>query len=115
MASPELQQILDMMKAAPPRPANPTIAQQRANMEAFARPVDADVRAEAVKVDGIDAEWVSIEGGPTERTILYLHGGGYVMGSISTHREVVSRVARLSKARALLVDYRLGPEDPFPA
>jgi acetyl esterase/lipase len=47
--------------------------------------------------------------------ILYLHGGGYVMGSIATHREMVARMSKASGARALLVDYRLAPEHPFPA
>ena len=114
MASPELKQILEMMKAAP-RPENPTIEEQRAGMEAFARPVAEDVACEPVEVDGIAAEWVSIRGVEPQRTILYLHGGGYVLGSIKTHREVVSRIARASGARALLIDYRLGPENVFPA
>ncbi len=114
MASPELQQILDMMKAAP-RAENPTIEEQRAGMEAFARPVADDVRLEPVDVDGISGEWVSIAGAEPQRTILYLHGGGYVIGSIKTHREVVSRIARASGARSLLIEYRLGPENRFPA
>src|SRR5688572_29997583 len=115
MASPELQQILDMMKAAPPRPENPTIEQQRAGMEAFARPVAGDVVCDPVDVDGIPGEWVSIAGTDPQRTILYLHGGGYVLGSIKSHRELVSRIARAAAARALLIDYRLGPENVFPA
>jgi len=47
--------------------------------------------------------------------IFYLHGGGYVIGSINTHREMVARLSRASAARALAIDYRLAPEHPFPA
>ena len=45
----------------------------------------------------------------------YLHGGGYMMGSIVSHRELASRLARAAKSRVLLIDYRLAPENPFPA
>lgn len=114
MASEELQQILDMLKAAPLREFA-TVAEQRAGLEAFARPVADDVRCDPVDVNGIPAEWISISGQEPDRTILYLHGGGYVIGSINTHREVVSRIARASGARALLIEYRLAPEHPFPA
>jgi acetyl esterase/lipase len=44
-----------------------------------------------------------------------LHGGGYVIGSINTHRAMIARIARASNARALAIDYRLAPEHPFPA
>jgi acetyl esterase/lipase len=47
--------------------------------------------------------------------ILYLHGGGYVMGSINTHRAMIARISRAAQARALAIDYRLAPENPFPA
>ncbi len=49
------------------------------------------------------------------RVILYLHGGGYVMGSINTHRELGQRLSRAAAARVLLIDYRLAPEHPHPA
>ena len=51
-------------------------------------------------------------GGPV---LLYLHGGGYVMCSPDTHRMLVARVARVTGARVLNLDYRLAPEFPFPA
>ena len=49
------------------------------------------------------------------RAILYLHGGGYVIGSINTHRSLAARLSRAAKARVLVIDYRLAPEHPFPA
>jgi acetyl esterase/lipase len=52
---------------------------------------------------------------PGRRAILYLHGGGFVAGSILSHRDLASRIARASGAEVLLVNYRLAPEHPFPA
>lgn len=48
-------------------------------------------------------------------TILYLHGGGYIVCSPATHRDLVSRIAASSGARAIAIDYRKAPEHPFPA
>jgi epsilon-lactone hydrolase len=53
----------------------------------------------------------------TERSkvILYLHGGGYVIGSLDSHRHLVAEGGRAAGARTLALDYRLAPEHPFPA
>jgi phosphinothricin tripeptide acetyl hydrolase len=47
--------------------------------------------------------------------VIYFHGGAYVMGSVASHRNLVAHIARRTGARLLSVDYRLGPEHPFPA
>jgi len=47
--------------------------------------------------------------------VLYLHGGGYVIGSPRSHRHLAAAIARAAGARALVLDYRLAPENPFPA
>ena len=65
------------------------------------------------KIGSMDAEWVGDL--KAERTLLYLHGGGYVLGSIDTHRSMVTRLCRFAGIRGLIVDYRLAPENPFPA
>lgn len=49
------------------------------------------------------------------RVVLYLHGGGYTIGSNRTHVELAGRLARAARAQVLMVDYRLAPEHPFPA
>lgn len=74
-----------------------------------------DVRYEPVGAGGVRAEWVVPPEGADDRVILYLHGGGYVLCSPNTHREMVAHLARVARARALLIDYRLAPEHPFPA
>jgi acetyl esterase/lipase len=68
-----------------------------------------------VEVDGTPGEWIGVTGKTGDTVILYLHGGGYVIGSINSHRELISRIARAAGARALAIDYRLAPEHPFPA
>jgi len=78
-------------------------------------PVPDDVKCEPVDAGGVPSEWISAPGADAERVIHYLHGGGYSMGSIKTHREMVSRLSRAAGARALAIDYRLAPENPFPA
>lgn len=61
------------------------------------------------------ADWVYVDGTSTRRSIIYLHGGAYTLGSRNSHRGLASRIARASGARVLLPEYRLAPEDPFPA
>lgn len=77
------------------------------------------VDVEKCDVDGIPGEWLWPKGSDRNTgdigTLLYLHGGGYILGSPNTHRAMVSSLVRNTNARALLIDYRLAPEHPFPA
>jgi acetyl esterase/lipase len=68
-----------------------------------------------VTVDGIPAEWIQPTGATHERVILFTHGGGYVTGSCADHRMHVAKVVQGCGVVALLFDYRLAPEHPFPA
>ncbi|MBJ8340966.1 alpha/beta hydrolase [Antrihabitans sp. YC3-6] len=47
--------------------------------------------------------------------VLYLHGGGYTIGSIATHRSIAAHIARNAGVAVFVIDYRLAPENPFPA
>lgn len=114
MASEQLNKVIERIKSQPQNP-NAPLAQRRAAMEKISERVPLDVICEKVSAGGVSAEWISAPGATADRVILYLHGGGYVVGSISTHRAMVSRIARASDARALAIDYRLAPEHPFPA
>jgi acetyl esterase/lipase len=87
----------------------------RTLFEQMATPAAPDIKCEPVNAGGVTAEWISAPGVPTGRAVLYLHGGGYVAGSIKTHRDLMARVSRAAKARVLGLDYRLAPEHPFPA
>lgn len=61
------------------------------------------------------ARWIETTNSRSDRVVLYLHGGAYVMGSLDTHRELMVRISRACAARVLGLDYRLAPEFPFPA
>jgi acetyl esterase/lipase len=70
---------------------------------------------QSVDVDGVAAEWITIPGSLAKTTILYLHGGGYSGGSISTHRSLVAEISKAAQAKALVIEYRLAPEYCYPA
>jgi len=116
MASPQLQTLIDIIRARR-RTDNPTIEQLRAGMDMMSAnlPLAEGIRAEPVDAGGVPGEWLDPEGAADGPTILLLHGGGYVIGSIASHRSWVSRITKASGARTLLIDYRLAPEHPFPA
>lgn len=114
MASEQLNKVIERIKSQPQN-LNASLEQRRAGMERISERTPADVICEQVSAGGVPAEWISAPGANPDRVILYFHGGGYVLGSIRTHRAMISRIARPSNARALAIDYRLAPEHPFPA
>jgi phosphinothricin tripeptide acetyl hydrolase len=61
---------------------------------------------------GVPAEWIGAGG---QAVIVYLHGGGYCIGSLDTHRPMLTHLAHATAGRVLAVDYRLAPEHPHPA
>jgi acetyl esterase/lipase len=118
MASPQLQMALDgfRMMGEKMAQAGNDMKAMRAVMEGMtAFPSAGETKCTPVNAGGVPAEWIAASGAADDRVILYLHGGGYVMGSIATHREMVARLSKAAKARALALDYRLAPEHPFPA
>jgi monoterpene epsilon-lactone hydrolase len=114
MASAELNKVLELLKSQPRNP-DASVERMRAGMERTSERVARDVTCETLRIGDIAAEWIIPPEAASDRVILYLHGGGYVMGSIATHRATVARIARASKARALAIEYRLAPEHQFPA
>jgi acetyl esterase/lipase len=73
------------------------------------------VRVTHVLAGGVPGEWLVPKRVAGDGVLLYLHGGGWVMGSPRTHRALVADLARRARVRALSIDYRLAPEDPYPA
>ena len=117
MPSPQLQTVISFLRQRPTESPDVPIEQARATFDAVSNMirVASDVTLEPVDVDGTPGEWISTPDASADRVVLYLHGGGYVIGSIDSHREMISRIARSTAARALAIDYRLAPEHPFPA
>jgi acetyl esterase/lipase len=68
-----------------------------------------------IAVGDLPAEWVQGPNSASDAAILYLHGGGFIMGSPATHRELAARVSSAGGACVLSLGYRLLPEYPFPA
>jgi epsilon-lactone hydrolase len=68
-----------------------------------------------VSADGVPAMWLEPHGADPDRVIVALHGGGFVGGSLFTHRKLYAHLAKAAGVRALLVHYRLTPEAQYPA
>jgi epsilon-lactone hydrolase len=99
------------------RPVTTDIGERRKNMDArgLAYGLAADVKVETVTANGVAAEWTSTPGAARDAAILYVHGGGYVTGSLDSHRHLAAELGRAVNCVALALDYRLAPEHPFPA
>ena len=116
MSQEELAAIYEMMAASPyPDDANP--AEMRVGIDAAgeAFPVPDSVDITPLEMAGLSCEWTVAKSGQSGPAMLYLHGGGYIAGSLTSHRNLVARLAEKIDGRILTVDYRLAPEHPFPA
>ncbi len=116
MPSQEFSQMLDILKSLPDNSGLP-IEQRRTGMEdgVALLPIAEGVKSEPVTIGDMQAEWIVPAEIDNDAVILYLHGGAYCLGSITTHRSMVSFIAKAARAKALIIDYRLAPENPFPA
>ncbi len=114
MADPEIVKLREVI-ASRPRPTD--LGERRRGMDANATafPLDAAIKVEAVDANGVKAEWTTSPGADAKRVLLYVHGGGYVFGSILSHRHLVAEIGQQAGCRTLALDYRLAPEHPFPA
>lgn len=112
-----LDRVLRLLTARPLDPkADPRVIREKLNRLAVrftGKTPGIDI--EKIDIDGLPAEWLSPRAPHQNGTLLYLHGGGYVVCGPDTHRPMVATLARHANARALVIDYRLAPEHPFPA
>jgi acetyl esterase/lipase len=105
-----------LLRSAPRSETPPTVEEQRSGFAAaLTRAAPDDVATHRTVLGGRPA----LELIPAELTgrgrLLYLHGGGYVVGSPDTHAGLAGELARRAGLRAVSVDYRMAPEHPFPA
>ncbi len=70
---------------------------------------------QSVRANGLSAEWISLQGAPTKRVILYLHGGGFMFSTPQLHGQLAARLCKTLGAKAFLPHYRLAPDHPLPA
>jgi monoterpene epsilon-lactone hydrolase len=95
----------------------PTLEERRAAFIPGDRlyPVPDDVLVTEVNAGGVPAHWLDAPGADAGRMLLFLHGGGYELGSLRSDGELAARLGRASGMRVLFPEYRLAPEHPFPA
>ncbi len=93
-----------------------SIIEQRKQQERIKQPfrLPAGFRFDPIQIEHISAEWF-IPANAGQRVMLYLHGGAYALGSISTYREFLVRLAAATQTRIFAINYRLAPENPYPA
>jgi epsilon-lactone hydrolase len=114
MADSEITKLREILAA---RPRASEIAQMRIDADERSKvfTLPSDVTVQPVNANGVKAEWTSTPDADPSSVILYMHGGGYVICSLDSHRHLVAEVGRAARTRTLAIDYRLAPEHPFPA
>jgi monoterpene epsilon-lactone hydrolase len=121
MASPQAEAVHDALRefheAIASSDRQPSLEEQRDAMAAMAAMTTEPegVTLRDTYAGGVRAFWHTPDGADTDRVLLYLHGGGYVMGSPRSHQHLVSHLALALGCPALNLDYRLAPEHPHPA
>ena len=93
------------------------VQKERVELEALAAMFKppANIHRTTIVANDVPSEWIVPVNLSTERILLYLHGGSYNAGSINSHRSMVANLAAAANARAMIIDYRLAPEHPYPA
>jgi epsilon-lactone hydrolase len=120
MPSQAMQDLIDTLRDRQKASAGqnpPTLEELRATFAPAGRlyPVPDDVRVTEVDAGGVPAHWLAAPGADTGRVLLFLHGGGFELGSLRSDGELAARLGRASGMRVLFPEYRLAPEHPFPA
>lgn len=93
-----------------------TITEQRTRQEKSVRflRLPKQIKIHPITDFDISSEWIEPQNAGSG-IILYLHGGAYALGSVNSHRELIARLAVATNCKALAIDYRRAPENPFPA
>ncbi len=112
---PAIEAVIARVKAVYGRWRRDTpVAQRRTDWDAlFGAVVDADVTG--IDAGGVNCQWIAAPGARADRIVVYFHGGGFQVGSLLSHRDLMARISAAAQARVLGVDYRLAPEHRYPA
>ena len=97
---------------------NVPVTEAREHLETAARMLSRRARGVETrpeKLAGVEVDWLYPKDARRDKVLYYLHGGAYVLGSRSTHRKLVGHMAKAAGISALVPEYRLAPENPFPA
>ena len=115
--SPELEGVISLVRGREADESQGATEGRRRSFEQMVDgfTIDVPARYSRMNAGGVTAEWVTAGSASDSRVVLYLHGGGYIIGSPRTHRPLMAELSQASKGRVLGLDYRLAPEHPFPA
>src|SRR3954454_1810952 len=117
VAMQDLMEVLRDRQRAGAGQATVTVGEARATFAPAGplHPVPDDVLVTQVSAGGVPAHWLTAPGVDADRVLVFLHGGGYELGSLRSDGELASRLGRAGGMRVLFPEYRLAPEHPFPA
>lgn len=115
MASQQFEHIRALLEEVRPTDGRVDIHAMRRTLAERGGALPDGVLGTPTRMGGVPAAWIDASGGATDAVILYLHGGGYVAGSIDSHRALAGALAAAARCRVLVLDYRLAPEHPYPA
>jgi len=117
VAMQDLMEVLRDRQRAGAGQATVTVGEARATFAPAGplHPVPDDVMVTEVSAGGVPAHWLEAPGVDADRVLLFLHGGGYELGSLRSDGELAARLGRAGRMRVLFPEYRLAPEHPFPA
>ncbi|MBD3197514.1 MAG: alpha/beta hydrolase fold domain-containing protein [Candidatus Lokiarchaeota archaeon] len=117
MVSKGMRRVLKLLSKRSELELKKRVSESRKNLENLASLIELpeDAIREDIEIKGIKAAWINIPQSENDQIIYYLHGGGYMEGSIRTHQDLAMRIGKASRAKVLLIDYSLAPEKPYPA
>ena len=90
------------------------VAQMRADWDSLFN-ASGNERVDHVDANGVPCQWITALGASEDRVIVYFHGGGFQVGSLASHRELMACVSAAATSSVLGVGYRLAPEHRYPA
>jgi len=115
--STEQRQNLDAILRQSAFPADSDVNEQRRQLRELisAQPLPPDVTVTAAALGGVPTAEITVDGIEPRHTVLYFHGGVYVIGDAFLAADLASQVGRRTRGKVISVDYRLAPEHPYPA
>src|SRR6476661_2043905 len=117
LVSIEQQATLDAILRQSALPVGSSVDEQRRLLKELvsAQPLPAEVTVTAAAQGGVPTAEITVDGIAPRHTVLYFHGGVYVIGDAALAADLASQVGRRTQANVISVDYRLAPEHPYPA
>ncbi|PCE31251.1 alpha/beta hydrolase [Burkholderia ubonensis] len=108
----EVDAVLDDLLSVPWPPG---VDAARVHYDDLGPPIADDIRIEPIASADVAGQFLTPPLADPARAVIFMHGGGYVFGSLKSHGGLAAEVARAARCRTLQLDYRRAPEHPHPA